>query len=192
MSGISGLSVAMHLWYYNQRLSFGPRTIKGIFIEYCHPYSLAYKILYAGKVYNSGHVYFLSSTIEINSTVSNDILRFFQQFSFPTAPITEPEIHSAIHETVPDRDPPSLSGLSVASTKCCAYPSRITSHPQYASADTCPRAFSPISLANKSWALLPQSFYYDYTPDIEHLNPIENQISPLACPFTALDNIYID
>ncbi len=33
----------------NQRPSFGPRAVKGIFVGYCHPYSLAYKILYAGK-----------------------------------------------------------------------------------------------------------------------------------------------
>jgi hypothetical protein len=182
----------------NQRPSFGPRAVKGIFVGYCHPYSLAYKVFYAGKIYNSGHVYFhedLTTTIDANSTVSDDIVRFFQQFSTPS--LNPAEVHDAINATPSDRTSPSSSNVDTqapdvpASTVSQRTRSRSSAH-------LCSRLLSPIDLSNKSVhkALLSQSYYYDNTPEIEYLNPLETQYlithMPRSFAFMSLDTISVE
>jgi hypothetical protein len=66
----------------HKRPSFGLRAVKGIFIGYCHPFSLAYKILYNGTIYHTGHVYFnedLSTLPPPHESLTEDINKFFAQ-----------------------------------------------------------------------------------------------------------------
>jgi hypothetical protein len=64
----------------HKRPSFGLRAVKGIFIGYCQPFSLAYKVLYNGNIHQTGHVYFnedLSTLPRPQESLTESINKFF-------------------------------------------------------------------------------------------------------------------
>jgi hypothetical protein len=77
----------------HKRPSFGLRAVKGIFVGYCHPFSLAYKVLYNGTIYQTGHVYFnedLSILPQSEVVLTDSINKFFNQIQ-DTSSITSTE-----------------------------------------------------------------------------------------------------
>jgi hypothetical protein len=86
------------------------RCTIGILVGYCHPHSLAYKILYRGTVYNTGHVYFnedLSSTKPDDSLV-RDIKIFFGHLQAPNnVDLVDEEINQLLksNDTVAEESP---------------------------------------------------------------------------------------
>jgi hypothetical protein len=81
----------------NRRPSFGLKAVKGIFLDYCHPQSLAYKILHRGTICNSGHVYFnedLTAITPPDDDLINDIKVFFNHLNDnQTYHLTDADIH---------------------------------------------------------------------------------------------------
>jgi hypothetical protein len=197
----------------NKRPSFGLRAVKGIFLGYCHPHSLSYKILYRGHIYETGHVYFnedLSTLQPPDNALIDNIKSFFSHIDDTASyQLTDQDIQGfadgrdSNDKTISAADDPSSRRIQDIIIDTPATPvAQRTRRQRALTAKAIRKKFNSnstlfgLNITSVEHALLSNSHYFNDLCEVVPLSYEEHSllanIVPLSYAFISLDTISVE